>query len=85
MLFRFYECNGGRILIDGQDINTVSQSSLRKHIGVVPQDTVLFNDSIKYNISYGRVDAADKEIEDAARSADIHDKILTFPDAYAVR
>ncbi|XP_058449573.1 ATP-binding cassette sub-family B member 6 [Malaya genurostris] len=82
LLFRFYDVESGSISIDGQNIKTVLQSSLRKAIGVVPQDTVLFNNTIKYNIQYGRVDAPDVDVLLAAKSADIHDKILTFPDKY---
>uniref|UniRef100_A0A1Q3FI81 ATP-binding cassette sub-family B member 6 n=2 Tax=Culex tarsalis TaxID=7177 RepID=A0A1Q3FI81_CULTA len=82
LLFRFYDVESGSISIDGQNIKTVRQSSLRKAIGVVPQDTVLFNNTIKYNIQYGRVDAPDVDVIVAAKSADIHDKILTFPEKY---
>ncbi|HTZ03089.1 MAG TPA: ABC transporter ATP-binding protein/permease, partial [Xanthobacteraceae bacterium] len=71
LLFRFYEVTGGRILIDGQDIRDVTQASLRAAIGMVPQDTVLFNDTIRYNIRYGRWDANDAEVEEAARQAQI--------------
>ncbi|KTF85641.1 hypothetical protein cypCar_00035101 [Cyprinus carpio] len=82
LIFRFYDVQGGCIKIDGQDISKVKQSSLRAHIGVVPQDTVLFNDNIRDNIRYGRVTATDQEVEEAAIAADIHDKIITFPDNY---
>lgn len=82
LLFRFYDVESGSISIDGQNIKTVKQASLRKAIGVVPQDTVLFNNSIKYNIQYGRVDAPEVDVILAAKSADIHDKILTFPEKY---
>lgn len=82
LLFRFYNVQGGCIRIDGQDITKVKQMSLRAHIGVVPQDTVLFNDNIRDNIRYGRISASDQEVEEAATAADIHDKILTFPDGY---
>ena len=71
LLFRFYDLSGGRILIDGQDIARVTQKSLRKVIGMVPQDTVLFNDTIRYNIRYGRWEATDAEVEEAARLAQI--------------
>ena len=71
LLFRFYDVTGGRILIDGQDIRDVAQTSLRAAIGMVPQDTVLFNDTIRYNIRYGRWDASDAEVEEAARLAQI--------------
>jgi ABC-type transport system involved in Fe-S cluster assembly fused permease/ATPase subunit len=67
-------------LFDGHDIKKVKQKSLRKNIGVVPQDTVLFNESIAYNIRYGRPEATDEEVEGAARAAQIHLKILSFPD-----
>ncbi|CEP07529.1 hypothetical protein [Parasitella parasitica] len=82
LLFRFYDPDSGHIYIDGQDIRKVKQSSLRQNIGVVPQDTVLFNDTIMYNIRYGRNDASDEEVYCAAKAAQIHDKILTFPDGY---
>ncbi|KAF1528588.1 ATP-binding cassette sub-family B member 6, mitochondrial, partial [Eudyptes sclateri] len=82
LLFRFYDVRGGCIRIDGQDISQVKQASLRTHIGVVPQDTVLFNDTIANNIRYGRILATDQEVQEAARAADIHDRILSFPDGY---
>ncbi|HEX8064320.1 MAG TPA: ABC transporter ATP-binding protein/permease [Allosphingosinicella sp.] len=82
LLFRFYEPTGGRITIDDQDIGLVTQASLRAAIGIVPQDTVLFNDSIGYNIGYGRDGAGREEIEEAARGASIHDFILSLPDGY---
>ena len=82
LLFRFYDTNEGSISIDGQDIKSLTQSSLRAAIGMVPQDTVLFNDSILYNIAYGRPDASPSEIEDAARMARIHDFIMALPDGY---
>eukprot|EP01097_Dermamoeba_algensis_P002411 TRINITY_DN194_c0_g3_i1.p1 TRINITY_DN194_c0_g3~~TRINITY_DN194_c0_g3_i1.p1 ORF type:complete len:688 (+),score=146.99 TRINITY_DN194_c0_g3_i1:612-2675(+) len=82
LLYRFYDVQSGRILIDGQDITRVTQSSLRNSIGVVPQDTVLFHDNIQYNIRYGKITASDKEVEEAATAAEIHDRILTFPDGY---
>uniref|UniRef100_A0A672TBD1 ATP binding cassette subfamily B member 6 (LAN blood group) n=1 Tax=Sinocyclocheilus grahami TaxID=75366 RepID=A0A672TBD1_SINGR len=82
LLFRFYDVQGGCILIDGQDISKVKQNSLRSYIGVVPQDTVLFNDNIRENIRYGRISASDQEVEEAAVAADIHHKILSFPDGY---
>ena len=82
LLFRFYEPTGGRIIIDGQDITQVTQASLRAAIGIVPQDSVLFNDSVGYNIGYGREGATQAEIEDAARGAAIHDFILSLPDGY---
>jgi len=82
LLFRFYEVTGGRISIDGQDIREVTQKSLRSAIGMVPQDTVLFNDTIRYNIRYGRWDASDREVEDAARLAQIDDFIRMSPKGY---
>ncbi|XP_026785121.3 ATP-binding cassette sub-family B member 6 [Pangasianodon hypophthalmus] len=85
LLFRFYDIQGGCIRIDGQDITKVKQASLRSHIGVVPQDTVLFNDNIRENIRYGRISASDQEVEDAAIAADIHDKILSFSDGYGTQ
>ena len=82
LLFRFYDASGGRILIDGQDLRTVTQDSVRAAIGIVPQDTVLFNDSIFYNIAYGRPDAAEAEIHEAARLARIDGFIRGLPDGY---
>ena len=82
LLFRFYDVDGGMITIDGQDIRDVTQDSLRRAIGVVPQDTVLFNDTIYYNIAYGRPGAGRAEIEAAARRAHIHDFIASLPDGY---
>lgn len=82
ILFRFYDIQAGRVSIDGQDIRDVSQESLRRAIGIVPQDTVLFNDTIRYNIRYGRPGATDEEVEAAARLARIHDFIVSLPDGY---
>jgi len=82
LLYRFYEVSAGRILIDGQDISEVTQTSLRAAIGMVPQDTVLFNDTIRYNIRYGRPDATDEEVEAAARMAQIHDFVISLPKGY---
>jgi ATP-binding cassette, subfamily B, heavy metal transporter len=82
LLFRFYDVSGGRILIDGQDIRGVTQNSLRAAIGMVPQDTVLFNDTIRYNIRYGRWDASDAEVEEAARLAQIDGFIRLAPKGY---
>lgn len=82
LLFRFYEVTGGAIKLDGQDIRQVTQKSLRAAIGVVPQDTVLFNDTIEYNIRYGKPSATKEEIENAARMAKIHDFVVTLPDGY---
>lgn len=85
LLYRFYDVTSGAILIDGQDIREVSQSSLRASIGIVPQDTVLFNDTIAYNIAYGRPTASREDVEQAARAAHIHDFILSLPDGYETR
>ncbi len=85
LLYRFYDIQGGAITIDGQNIAQVTQDSLRRAIGIVPQDTVLFNDSIGYNIAYGRPNVSQAEIEDAARGAAIHDFILSLPDGYATQ
>jgi ATP-binding cassette subfamily B protein len=82
LLYRFYDVKAGRILIDGQDIREATQSSLRAAIGIVPQDTVLFNDTIQYNIRYGRVSATDEEIEEAARLAQIDGFIQQLPAGY---
>ena len=82
LLFRFYDVTGGAIRIDGQDIRSVTQDSLHEVIGVVPQDTVLFNDTIRYNIAYGRDGASESEIEAAAQAAQIHDFIAALPQGY---
>jgi len=82
LLFRFYDVNRGRILVGGRDVREVTQESLRAAIGIVPQDTVLFNDTIFYNIQYGRPDAGREEVIEAARSAHIHDFIDGLPDGY---
>ena len=83
ILYRFYDIEKGAVTIDGQDIRKVTQDSLRRAIGIVPQDTVLFNDTIGYNIAYGRIGASQAEIEGAAKGAAIHDFILSLPDGYA--
>ena len=82
LLFRFYDVSGGALRIDGQDVREVTQESLHAAIGVVPQDTVLFNDTIRYNIAYGLDGATQEQIEEAARSAQIHDFIMDLPDGY---
>ena len=82
LLYRFYDIQGGAIRIDGQDLRELSQDSVRAAIGIVPQDTVLFNDSIRYNIRYGRPDASDAEVEAAAQAAHIHHFIQSLPDGY---
>jgi ATP-binding cassette subfamily B protein len=82
LLYRFYDVGGGRILIDSQDIRTVQQATLRAAIGIVPQDTVLFNDTIEYNIAYGRPGATQQEIVAAAQLAQIHDFVSRLPEGY---
>jgi ATP-binding cassette subfamily B protein len=82
LLFRFYDVNGGRILVNGQDIRGVKQDSLRRAIGIVPQDTVLFNESLYYNLAYARPGASREDIEQAARLASIHDFIMSLPKDY---
>lgn len=82
LLFRFYDVTGGRVLVNGQDVRDVTQESLRAAIGIVPQDTVLFNDTIEYNIAYGRCDASHEELVRAAQLANIHDFIASLPDGY---
>lgn len=82
LLFRFYDVQNGRISVDDQDVSMVTQESLRRNIGVVPQDTVLFNADVMYNVRYGRTTASDEDIHHAARAADIHDRIISFPDQY---
>ncbi|MEI7711157.1 MAG: ATP-binding cassette domain-containing protein, partial [Rhodospirillales bacterium] len=85
LLFRFYETTGGAVTVDGHDVRDVTQDSLRGAIGVVPQDTVLFNDTIRYNIAYGRPGATQDEIEAAARAAQVHDFVLRLPEGYDTR
>ena len=85
LLFRFYDVQQGRIKIDGQDVRTLTQASVRRAIGIVPQDTVLFNDTVEYNIAYGRTDASHDEVVAAARAARIHDFIASTPQGYATR
>jgi ATP-binding cassette subfamily B protein len=85
LLFRFYDVNAGRIAINGADIRGVTQSSLRAAIGIVPQDTVLFNDTILYNIHYGRPSASPEEVIEAAKAAHIHEFIESLPDRYESR
>lgn len=85
LLFRFYDLQSGCILIDGQNIKLVTQESLRQSIGVVPQDTVLFNNSIYYNIEYGKIGARSEEVYEAANLAEIHERILNFPDGYETK
>ena len=85
LLYRFYNLDGGSIQIDAHDVKDVTIDSLRRHIGVVPQDTVLFNESLMYNLRYANVNATDEEVFDACRAASIHEKILNFPDGYNSR
>ena len=82
LLFRFYNISGGSIKVDGQDVKDITIDSLRQHMGVVPQDTVLFNETLMYNLKYARPSATEKEVYDACRAASIHEKILLFPDGY---
>jgi ATP-binding cassette, subfamily B, heavy metal transporter len=82
LLYRFYDVSAGRISIDGQDLREVTQASLRQSIGIVPQDTVLFNDTVAYNIAYGRTGATREQVEAAARAARIHDFIVGTPKGY---
>ncbi|KAL1652004.1 ATP-binding cassette-type vacuolar membrane transporter Hmt1 [Diplodia intermedia] len=82
LLFRFYNIQGGNIQVDGHDVEDISIDSVRRHIGVVPQDTVLFNETLMYNLKYANLSATDEDVHNACRAASIHDKILTFPDGY---
>lgn len=85
LLFRFYNATAGRILMDGRDVNSITIDSVRSHIGVVPQDTVLFNETLMYNLRYANPSATDEEVFAACRAASIHDRILTFPDGYETK
>ena len=85
LLFRFYDVSSGRVLVDGRDVRDYTQTSLRAAIGVVPQDTVLFNDTIRYNIAYGLPGASQDQIEHAARLAQVHDFVMRLPDKYDTR
>lgn len=85
LMFRFYDVNSGAIRIDGQDLRDVTQSSIHAQIGVVPQDTVLFNDTVRYNIAYGRDGASEEEIVAAAKAAKIHDFIVSLPEGYETK
>ncbi|RBH43693.1 metal ABC transporter permease, partial [Pseudomonas sp. MWU13-2860] len=82
LLFRYYDVSQCRILVNGRDIRELSQDSLRAHIGIVPQDTVLFNDTVYYNIAYGRPGASREQVMEAAKSAHIHDFVSGLPDGY---
>lgn len=85
LLFRFYNIQQGSIEVDGQDVRDITIDSLRQNIGVVPQDTVLFNETIMYNLKYANPDATDEMVFDACRAASIHDKIMSFPDTYETK
>ncbi|KAI9786004.1 MAG: hypothetical protein M1816_008156 [Peltula sp. TS41687] len=85
LLFRFYDVTAGRILVDGHDVRDISIDSLRRHIGVVPQDTVLFNETLMYNLKYANPEATDEMVYEACRAASIHDRILSFPDGYETK
>lgn len=85
LLFRFYNAERGRLRIDEHDVENITIDSLRKHIGIVPQDTVLFNESLMYNLRYANQDATDQDVYEACRAASIHDKIMTFPDGYQTK
>ena len=85
LLYRFYNLEGGSIRVDGHDVQDITIDSLRRHIGVVPQDTVLFNETVMYNLKYARPSATDEEVYEACRAASIHEKILSFPDGYSAR
>ncbi|KAI5793306.1 hypothetical protein EDC01DRAFT_92199 [Geopyxis carbonaria] len=85
LLFRFYNVEGGAIEVDGHDVRDITIDSLRRHVGVVPQDTVLFNETVMYNLRYANVNATDEMVFDACRAASIHDKIMGFPDGYNTR
>lgn len=82
LLFRFYDVTSGSVRVDGKDIRDMKLDSVRDHIGVVPQDTILFNTSIFYNLQYSKPDASADEIYNACKAASIHDRILSFPEAY---
>ena len=82
LLYRFYDVQGGRITVDGHDVRDLTQDSVRRAIGIVPQDTVLFNDTVAYNIGYGRPDATQDDIVAAAKAAKIHDFIVSTPQGY---
>lgn len=85
LLYRFYDVNEGSIMVDGHDIRDLKLDSFRQNIGVVPQDTVLFNDTIMYNIQYAKPDASEADVYEACRAANIHDRIVNFPDGYKTK
>lgn len=82
LLFRFYDVGNGSIKIDGTDIRAITLESLRSHFGIVPQDTILFNDTLLYNLMYSKPDSTEEEVYAACKAASIHDKILAFPNGY---
>jgi ABC-type multidrug transport system fused ATPase/permease subunit len=82
LLYRFYDVNSGSVTVDGQDLRDLKLDSVRKHIGVVPQDTVLFNASIMYNLQYANPKASEADVYEATKAANIHDRIMAFPDKY---
>jgi len=84
-MFRFYNTMSGNIQVDGHDVEDLTIDSVRKHIGVVPQDTVLFNESVMYNLKYANPSATDEQVYEACRAASIHDKIMAFPDGYETK
>jgi ATP-binding cassette, subfamily B, vacuolar membrane transporter HMT1/ACLQ len=85
LLFRFYNTETGHIMVDGHDVESITIDSLRRNIGVVPQDTVLFNETVMYNLKYANPDATDEDVHAACRAASIHDKIESFPDGYQTK
>jgi ABC-type multidrug transport system fused ATPase/permease subunit len=85
LLFRFYQSQEGCITVDGHDVRNITIDSLRKHIGVVAQDPVLFNDSLMYNLKYANQNATDEQVYDACRAASVHDTIMRFPDGYSTK
>lgn len=85
LLFRFYNAQAGNIQVDGHDVEDITIDSLRRHIGVVPQDTVLFNETVMYNLKYANPEATDEQVYDACRAASIHNKIMSFPDGYQTK
>jgi ABC-type transport system involved in Fe-S cluster assembly fused permease/ATPase subunit len=84
-MFRYYNCREGSIEIDGHDVKDVTIDSVRRFIGVVPQDTILFNETLMYNLKYANPKATDDDVYDACRAAAIHDRIMSFPDGYLTR
>jgi ABC-type transport system involved in Fe-S cluster assembly fused permease/ATPase subunit len=85
LLYRFYNTLSGSIQVDGHDVEELTTNSVRRHIGIVPQDTTLFNETLMYNLRYANTDATDEQVYEACRSASIHDKIMTFPDKYETK